>query len=149
MSYDQGYWHQEGCAERNIDEKYAGTHIAVYLKWCMEKGFLASTLEASDTQLLTAVRSGSLPVSQYFEENLDWKFGDWCLNERGNAFTTSYYDSYLSEVSVRVPSAVLGPEEGVDFQQLFQLLDERLTQFQELGPKNVPWKKKNPRWKFW
>jgi len=149
MSYDQGYWHTDSCAEKNLDEKYAGTHIAVYLKWCIEKGFLSEAHLMSDADALAAVRDGRMSISDYFEMHLDWKFGEWNLNEEGNVFTKAYYDRYLEEVSIEVPGAVLGPESNVDFQKLFALLDGRLSQFHEFGPQAFQKPKTKPWWKFW
>lgn len=149
MSYDQGYWHTDRCAEKNLDEQYAGTHIAVYLKWCLEKGFLSEELLVSDADALAAVRDGRMSISEYFETHLDWKFGEWNLNEDGNAFTKAYYDRYLDEVSVEVPEAVLGPESDVDFQKLFALLDDRLSQSHEFGATAVQKSKTKRWWKFW
>jgi hypothetical protein len=149
MSYDQGYWHTDSCAEKNIDEEYAGTHIAVYLKWCFEKGFLSQDLLKSDADVLAGVRDGRLSMGEYFEKHLDWKFGEWNLNEEGNAFTKSYYNRYLEEVSNEVPSAVLGPESKVELAKLYALLDERLRQFQEFGVQAVQKSEAKPWWRFW
>ena len=149
MSYDQGYWHTDSCAEKNLDEQYAGTHIAAYLKWCLEKDFLSKDFLISDADAIAAVRDGRMSISEYFEKYLDWKFGEWNLNEEGNAFTKAYYDRYVEEVSVEVPSAVLGPESNVDFQKLFALLDNRLRQFHEFGVQAVQKSKAKPWWKFW
>lgn len=148
MSYDQGYWHTDSCAEKNLDEQYAGTHIAVYLRWCLEKGFLSHDLLLSDADALAAVRDGRMSMGAYFEEYLDWKFGEWNLNEQGNAFTKSYYSRYLQEVPDQVPSAVLGPENNVDLPELFAMLDERLKQFKEFGAQAFH-KKTKPWWNFW
>ena len=149
MSYDQGYWHTDSCAEKNLDEQYAGTHIAVYLKWCLEKGFLSRDLLISDADALAAVRDGRMSMSEYFEKHLDWKFGEWNLNEEGNAFTKSYYSKYLEEVSDEIPSAVLGPESNVEFLKLYALLDDRLSQFQEFGLQAILKSKAKPWWKIW
>ena len=149
MSYDQGYWHTDSCAEKNLDEQYAGTHIAVYLKWCIEKNFLSQDILMSDAEPLAAVRDGRMSTSEYFEKHLDWKFGEWNLNEEGNAFTKSYYDQYLEDISAEVPSAVLGPESNVDFSKLYALLDDRLKQFQESGAQTFDKSKAKPWWKFW
>ncbi|MDK9707103.1 MAG: hypothetical protein OEL83_08640 [Desulforhopalus sp.] len=149
MSYDQGYWHTDSCAELNLDEQYAGTHIAVYLKWCIERDFLSEDLLRSDADALAAVRDGRLSAGEYFEKHLDWKFGEWNLNEKGNAFTKWYYNRYLKEVSDEVPSAVLGPESSVEFPKLCALLDDRLRQFQESGTQAVHKSKGRPWWKLW
>jgi len=149
MSYDQGYWHTDSCAEKRLDEQYAGTHIAVYLKWCLDKGFLSKDLLMSDADALAAVRDGRMSMSEYFENHLDWKFGEWNLNEEGNAFTKSYYSRYLEEVSDEVPGAVLGPESQVEFQKLYALLDDRLRRFQEFEAQSFHPSKAKPWWKFW
>ncbi|MCD2451074.1 hypothetical protein GO003_011780 [Methylicorpusculum oleiharenae] len=149
MSYDQGYWHTDSCFANNLDEQYAGTHIAVYIKWCIEKGFLSKDLLVSDADALASIRDGQMSMSEYFEKYLDWKFGEWNLNEEGNAFTKYYYDRYLEEVSFEVPSAVLGPESNVDFPKLYALLDERLRQFQDSGAQAFYKSKAKSWWKFW
>lgn len=149
MSYDQGYWHTDSCAEKNLDEQYAGTHIAVYLKWCLEKGFLSNDLLISDADALAAVRDGRMSMSEYFEKYLDWKFGEWNLNGEGNAFTSAYYSRYLEEVSDEVPSAVLGPESNIELPKLYALLDDRLKQFKESGYKAFYKSRTIPWWKFW
>jgi len=148
MTYDQGYWHQELCEEQGLDEQFAGTHIAVYVRWCIERDFLSEELLASDANELEALRDGRMSSSEYFENRLDWKFGEWNLNDEGNAFTRWYYDRYVKEVQAEVPSAVLGPESGVDFAKLYAMLDERLRQFEALRSKGaLPGPK--PWWKFW
>ena len=149
MSYDQGYWHTDSCSEKNIDEQYAGTHIAVYVKWCIEKGFLANDILESDADAITSVLDGRMTVSEYFEKYFDWKLGEWNLNEEGNAFTGCYYSHYLEEVSDEVPSAVLGPESNVDFPKLYAMLDDRLRRFKESGAQAFTKPKTKSWWKFW
>ncbi len=65
MSYDQGYWHTDYCIEQGFNEDYAGTHIAVYVRWCIENDLLSNDLitEDSDRQqiiIFLIILTGSL-----------------------------------------------------------------------------------------
>ena len=77
MSYDQGYWHTDRCSELDVAEEYVGTHIAVYVKWCLLRNFLID--DTSDKELALEeqttrkrVRSGNMSANEYFENFREW-----------------------------------------------------------------------------
>ena len=148
MSYDQAYWHLDSCDEKGLPEENAATHIVLFVKWCIQRDLLSNDVEIEDSDVLYQVRSGAITASEYFEKHMDWKFGEWFLNEPGNEFAANYYDQYLKDLEDSFPEAIYGAENAVEFHLVFELIDERYTEFKSLGPNNVSWKKK-PWWKLW
>jgi hypothetical protein len=131
MSYDQGYWHTDACSENGVPEENAATHIAAYVHWCIKRNFISSEIEKQDAAPLIEVRAGKLSAAKYFEDYMDWKLGEWNLNEDGNHFTAAYYDSYLNDLEKHFPTIIYGGWENVDFVSLTQFLDSKLSEFQE------------------
>lgn len=148
MSYDQGYWHYDTCDEMGLPEENAATHIVAYLKWCIHRNFISESIENEDVEALANIRSGTDSVAEYFENRLDWKLGEWCLNEVGNKFTSAYYQRYLNDLTKHFPQIVYGAECDVDFDSLSTVLDKRLSEFLIDVHNNQP-DKNRPWWKWW
>ena len=148
MSYDRGDWHSDACADLGLPEENAATHIALYVKWCICRKLISDELEKDDAEPLDKIRSGNMSASAYFDKYMDWKFGDWCLNEAGSSFTSSYYDQYLKDLAEKFPDVIYGTEASVSFDRLSMMLDQRHAEFKSLGTSKLPWNKK-PWWKVW
>lgn len=144
MSYDQGYWHTDECSKQGLPEENAATHIAVYVLWCIKRNFLSDEIEQLDPEALRQVRGGQLSAAQYFENSMDWKFGEWCLNDAGNQFTLAYYDNYLADIYQYFPSIVYGKWSELDANSVTEFLDSKYLHFTQ-----GKLRKKKPWWRFW
>ena len=148
MSYDQGYWHTDACNEKGLPEENAGTHISVYVRWCIERNLIAEQFALEDEEALSQVRAGTLSAASYFSEYMDWKLGDWNLNDVGNAFTQTYYQNYLADLERLFPDVVYGDWAEIEFEKLASLLDQRFDEYQSgrlPGASGEP----KPWWKIW
>jgi len=159
-SYDQGYWHTDWCLENDIDEKYAGTHISVFVKWCAMRGLLDYKVEVAGEKdfeinareffdAAERVVNGTYSANEFFEWHLDWKFGPWNIREQEIPFVDDYYPVYLEELNEIQPGVMFGPESAVDWIALTEILDSRYQEYRELGRKKVSWARKRAWWKFW
>ncbi len=133
-----------------MEEAYAGTHIAIVVRWCIERDLLAEENLSDQGQINAAsqVMQGSLAANEYFEKYFDWKFGEWNLKPAAAEFMNSYYDQYLDDIAVEQPNAIYGPESAVDWNAAFELLDRKRTEYLESCAKDVS-QAKNKWWKFW
>ena len=148
MSYDQGYWHTDACSEKGVPEENAATHIAAYVRWCIEKKLISEQLEQEDSEALKQVRSKHLSAAEYFEEHMDWKFGELSLDDIGNKFTAIYYNRYLADLASNFPNIICGKWSDVDYERLAQFLDNKLSEFRK-GKLYVKVEKGKPWWRFW
>lgn len=148
MAYDQGYWHTDQCSELGVEESFAGTHIAIYIKWCLERGLLNDEFDSEDGEARENVKSGRMSANEYFENHLDWKFGKWNLNPRGNEFTESYYNNYIEDLNKSFPAIIYGDEDKVNFAALCYFLDKRYEEFEQIDSAALSTNKKQ-WWKLW
>ncbi|WP_445370099.1 hypothetical protein ACH518_00370 (plasmid) [Methylomonas sp. HW2-6] len=148
MSYDRADWHTDTCAEKSLPEENAATHIAAYVRWCIQRNLIAEEIAKEDSEVLEQVRKGELSAATYFDEYMDWKFGEWNLNDVGNQFTSAYYESYLADLGIFFPNVVYGEWESIDFDRLASFLDVKFNEFKN-GNLKIATRKGKSWWKFW
>jgi len=150
MKYDDASWHYGRDFPSDSPQEYAGTHIALFLKWCFIKGWageLHLEEEPEDTQ---KVIDGSISATEFFFKYCDGKLTDEDFNEQGNAFAEKYYGDeglYLDDYAEHFGDLMyVAPESAHDFNKFASILESRiqseiLTESQAKATK--PW------WKFW
>jgi hypothetical protein len=109
---------------------------------------LNAPFSTEDGESRDCVAAGRMTADEYFEKHLDWKFGEWNLNDSGNAFTSRYYDRYLQDLKEGFPEVIYGDESKVSFQTLSEFLDRQLEEFKAKPSAGLPLGKK-PWWKLW
>ena len=101
MKYDDASWHYGGDFPKDLPIEAGGTHISMYLVWCLLSGLGGELHELDYAEELQLLKKRSMTPNQYFFDTCDGKFADEDLNEEGNAFTKAYFDydegAYLSD----------------------------------------------------
>ena len=93
--YDKAKWHY-GSADFPADVlplECGATHIAFFLRWCLENGLLNKSVTDEFAAELTAVERGELSVRRFFMETLDGVLTSEELNAEGRKFANAYYKS--------------------------------------------------------
>jgi hypothetical protein len=94
--YDKAKWHWGAKnAPKDITEENGGTHIAVFLRWCIEKGFYSKQMEDDFPDEITALKTNDRTVDcrRLFVFDMDGVLSTEELNTKGNQFATAYYTS--------------------------------------------------------
>lgn len=150
MKYDDASWHTGGDFPPDSPDEYGGTHIALFMKWCFQKGWAGSIHLDEAPEDTQKVIQGSMPATDFFFTYCDGKLTDEDLNDQGNAFAAAYYGDrgfYLTDYEAHFGGLMyLAPEEAHDFNLFSSVLESRfqtniLTKDQQGNQK--PW------WKFW
>ncbi|MGL6212081.1 MAG: hypothetical protein ACRC14_19825 [Paracoccaceae bacterium] len=148
MKYDDASWHSDGEFPEASPEEYAGTHIALFVKWCFLRGWAGEELLEDCPDDVARVISGQMSATDFLFKNCDGKLADADLNPEGNAFASEYYSesgSYTDDYAKHFDGFVyLRPESDHDFAKFTAMVDERLLAFlQSQNPTEKPW------WKIW
>jgi hypothetical protein len=129
MKYDDATWHSGGNFPSESPDEYGGTHIALFLKWCLTKGW-AGELLLEEPEAVRQVIDGSLSATDFLFNYCDGQLTDDCLNEEGNAFAEEYYGEggfYLLDYTEHFGDLLyVAPESAHDFGQFSKILDARL-----------------------
>ena len=165
MKYDDASWHIESTPDGPEDERWdaAAAHIAVYLRWCLLKGWAGElhTSDADSVDSIKAVLAGTMRATEFLSTHCDSKLMDEDLNDEGNAFTAFYYDSgYADDLEHLSGGGVLSlPEESYDLSRFQEVLDKRYAEWVAAGrpaekparpqDPSEPRKPKKPWWKMW
>ncbi len=156
MKYDDASWHSGDGFPESSPIELSGTHIALFMKWCFQKGWageLHLEEEAEDTE---KVISGKLSATEFFFKYCDGKLTDEDFTDEGNAFASIYYGDnghYLSDYANLFGDLMfLAPESEHDYSKFKATLDSRYNS-QDLAAANNTLPEavtqKNPWWKFW
>ena len=137
MKYDDASWHYGGEFPSESPQEYGGTHIGVFLRWCFIKGWAGDLHTEEENDAVEAVVRGEMSGTAFLFKYCDGKFTDEDLNDAGNSFVSTYYESdYTGDyVELFADQMYVAPESAHDVDKLFRVLDKRL------GAK--PW------WRFW
>lgn len=129
MKYDDASWHYGGEFPDDSPQEFGATHIAMFLRWCFNKGWagdLHLEEEPEDTQ---RVIDGSMSATEYFLKYCDEKLTDEDLNSKGNAFAENYYGDkglYLPDYAKHFGDLMyVAPESAHDFELFSKVLESR------------------------
>ena len=90
--YDDASWHYSGDFPEDLTNRHAGIHIAFYLHWCIEKGFISSELKSQQSDALDRLAAQKITALDFLFAHCDEKLLSEDLNAVGNAFTAAYYE---------------------------------------------------------
>ncbi|MBS2033869.1 hypothetical protein JST97_02725 [bacterium] len=169
LKYDDAGWHGVGDFPEECPPEFAGTHIALFLRWCLCKGWSGPLLE--DQSLVKKVASGEFPATEFLFRYCDGKLLEGMLNVAGNAFASQYYGDeglYLEDYAREFGELMYcAPDHAHDFAKFSRMLEHRLQKGPLTKPvvatgkvelsgwgttKQVtpaPKKPAKPWWKFW
>jgi len=94
--YDKAKWHWGAKnAPTDIPQENGGTHIAFFLRWCIEKGFYSEEMEDDFSDEIASVKSndGEIDCRRLFVLDMDGVLSTDELNTKGNQFAMAYYCS--------------------------------------------------------
>lgn len=110
MKYDDASWHYGGDFPPDLPAEAGGTHIGMFVTWCLLNG-LSGEIHTNDlSEELKDLKEHRKTPGAWFLENCDEKFTDEDLNEEGNRFAQEYYDSdeapYLEDYEAALGESV-------------------------------------------
>lgn len=90
--------------DKNLDipEKNAATHIAVFLKWCIEHNLMNDNFVEFYAKYSDDIENGTLDMRDFIITNLNGELGMTLFNEEGRAFCEYYYEMYYDDVDSAV-----------------------------------------------
>ncbi|MFK8003179.1 MAG: hypothetical protein AB8H86_26655 [Polyangiales bacterium] len=125
--YDDSTWHSGGEFPADKPARNGGTHIALFLRWCMLRGLVAERHRSKPAAQLAA--SGGASAVDYLFDECDGCILPEDLSARGNRFAQSYYRALYDHDWVDVYDMPLyGDEQDHDFFLLVARLDQRLLE---------------------
>ena len=139
MKYDDASWHSGSGFPEGSPIELSGTHIALFMKWCFQKGWAGELHLEEEPEDTEKVISGELGATEYFFKYCDGKLTDEDFTEEGNAFASVYYGDdghYLSDYANLFGDLMfLAPENEHDYSKFKAKLDSRYTS-KELSKKD-------------
>ncbi len=150
MKYDDASWHSGNKFPETSPDKFGGTHIALFLKWCFIKGWAGEIHIDEELDDVKKVINGEISATKFFFKYCDGKLTDEDFNKEGNNFAELYYGKnglYLNDYSNLFYDLMYKePEENHNYTKLANYIEQRyksniLTEDQLKAIK--PW------WKFW
>lgn len=76
-----------------VDEIAACNHLAIYLRWCMERDFMSSQFEERYPEMMEAVkRRGGVDLRAFLRDELEGMLLYPYFNDPGEAFARAYYN---------------------------------------------------------
>lgn len=131
MKYDDASWHYGGDFPAGQPNEHAGTHIALFLKWCFSRGWAGELHTEEEPEAVTHVVDGRSSATEFFFKFCDGKFTDEDLNDEGNSFASKYYGDnglYLEDYAEHFGDQMyVAPEAAHDFAKFSAMLDSRLA----------------------
>jgi hypothetical protein len=124
--FDAARWHRE------IPHERAGTHIAMYVGWCVTRRLISPAHEADPCAgfYLDGILRMERSPRDFLVDLLDDQLTEDDLSGEGLEFTTAYYDRYLADYSRCFASSVYDVPDGWEtLARISVILDRRLAQF--------------------
>ncbi|WP_433608082.1 hypothetical protein [Prescottella agglutinans] len=85
--YDDADWHYGGTFPEDLPNAAGGTHIGMFVAWCLLSGFAGEDVEDE----LEPLESRETTPGAFLMDVLDEKFVSDDLTADGNAFAVAYY----------------------------------------------------------
>lgn len=142
MKYDDASWHYGGEFPSSSPQKFGGTHIALFMKWCFIKGFAGDLHKSESPAELAKVIAGEMSATDYFMKFADGKLTSEDFNAEGNDFALTYYKQkglYFDDyVDIFYDKLYVADEREHDFKLLSGRIDRR---YQSLVLKEKLWRR--------
>lgn len=121
-------------SHQGIPVDRAGTHIAMFVTWLIERDLLADDHlgEPTTAWYIGRIRSRERTARDLVADLFHDQLTEADLSPAGIEFTTAYYDRYLDDyarVFADVPSIYDVEDTWENFDRLVVMLDYRLNQF--------------------
>jgi hypothetical protein len=146
MIYDRVDWHYKGDYPSDLPPQYGGTHIVISFAWLVNQQLESEQLSIAHSAELDAIRARTLSGREFLARLRDGELTDGDINDTGNAFTQSYYDSDIyfqdyAEVLVgELPSLYHVDDSWENYDIMAQRINERFAAWNQ---------NRRPWWRFW
>lgn len=132
-AYDKMKWHYDGDYPEDLSEENAGTHIGMFLTWCIENNLIGELHIEDSQEELQQVINRQITGRDFLIDMCDETFCSEDLNEEGNKFAEFYYapddslflDDYLSAFGKTEESFYEVDNSWENYDKLKQLIDKR------------------------
>ncbi|MCR5016006.1 MAG: suppressor of fused domain protein [Ruminococcus sp.] len=100
--------HSSKIEEKQLDisEINGANHIAMFLRWCIERDLIDDEFKDFFAEELAAIRRGELDIRRFIINSLSGELTKEILNDEGKAFASFYYDFYAAPDSPCYPEDV-------------------------------------------
>jgi hypothetical protein len=89
--YDDASWHYGGDFPSELPIENGGTHIGLFLAWCIDNNLISQFQIEESSADINLVLQRKITGRDFFLTNCDEKFTSEDLNELGNSFAEDYY----------------------------------------------------------
>lgn len=133
MKYDDASWHYGGTFPADLSPEAGGTHIGMFVAWCLLNGMAGKIHTEDFPEMLVRLKNRELTPGAWFLGACDEKFTDEDLSEEGNAFAQNYYegefagylDDYTDAVGKGFPTLYHVPDTWGTFDSLSKVIRRR------------------------
>ena len=100
--------HSSKIEEKQLDisEINGANHIAMFLRWCIDRDLIDDEFKDFFAEELAAIKSGELDIRKFLINSLSGELTKEILSEEGKAFASFYYDFYAEPDSPCYPEDV-------------------------------------------
>jgi hypothetical protein len=161
MAYDRADWHYLGDYPEELPPENGATHIGMFLGWAIKRGLVGGFHREHSAEAVGAVSAGMQSGREFLLEQCDEKFTAEDLNEEGNRFAESHYESrYIEDYEACVGRGLASlyhvedsPENRAKIEALLDLRFAEWRNAASKAPKSraVPKSgaKSRPWWRLW
>ena len=144
MKYDDASWHYGADGfPTSSPEEYGAVHIALFLRWCFQKGWAGELHLSEEPDAVKQVIHGEMSAVDFFFKYCDGKLTNEDFDENGNKFAAKYYGEkgyYLIDfMKLLGERAYCVAENEINYGQYSAILDKRYSNG----------KLQRSNWKFW
>ncbi|MEO0883988.1 MAG: hypothetical protein AAFY34_14840 [Pseudomonadota bacterium] len=92
MKYDDASWHYGGDFPSDLPPAAGGTHIAIFLTWCLLNGMAGDLHLEWSVDDMKKLQQREITPGQFLFGACDEKFTNEDLSKLGNDFAAAYFD---------------------------------------------------------
>lgn len=107
--FDDASWHYEGDYPEELAQENSGTHIGMFLTWCIRHKLLSEELMEDAAEEIIEVENKEITGAQFLWRVMDGKFTSDDVSEEivpfiddyyedGKKFSYNYYEDYITVV---------------------------------------------------
>ncbi len=142
MGYDKMDWHYGGKYPAELPFENGGTHIGMFLAWCIINGLSGEFHDEESPEALKAVRERRMTGREFLQQMCDEKFWEEDLNDEGNRFAKHYYsgpdgkgygtylEDYEALLAQDLPSTYHVDDTWENYEKVAKRIAERYAMFQ-------------------
>lgn len=139
MKYDDASWHYGGDFPEDLADEAGGTHIGMFMVWCLLNGMVGEIHGEELPEGLDELKNRKVNPGAWFLIHCDEKFTDEDLSDYGNKFAAYYYaadstqylDDYEEMVGGKYSSLYYVPDTWETFDCLSPKIRNRFEKWEK------------------